>query len=105
MVGHQIGEPPGVYMGYEGGPFVSTKTGGALPADYDHHQRPWYQDAVAQDRLLFTTPYVDVRTQRLVMTIAAPVKNAQRLIGVILSLIHISEPTRLLSISYAVFCL
>ena len=70
-------------MGYEGGPFVSTKTGGDLPADYDHHQRPWYQDAVAQDRLIFTTPYVDARTQRLVMTIAAPVKNAQRLIGVI----------------------
>jgi sigma-B regulation protein RsbU (phosphoserine phosphatase) len=38
---------------------------------------------VAQDRLIFTTPYVDARTQRLIMTIAAPVKNAQRLIGVI----------------------
>jgi class 3 adenylate cyclase len=83
MVGHQIGDPPGVYMGYEGGPFVSTKTGGALPPDYDHHHRPWYQDAVAQDRLIFTAPYVDARTQRLVMTIAAPVKNSQRLIGVI----------------------
>src|SRR4029434_9196973 len=83
MVGHQIGDPPGVYMGYEGGPFVSTKTGGALPPDYDHHHRPWYQDAVAQDRLIFTAPYVDARTQRLVITIAAPVKNAQRLIGVI----------------------
>jgi sigma-B regulation protein RsbU (phosphoserine phosphatase) len=83
LVGHQIGEPPGVYMGYEDGPFVSTKTGGALPPDYDHHQRPWYQDAVAQDRLIFTTPYVDARTQRLIMTMAAPVKNAQRLIGVI----------------------
>ena len=70
-------------MGYEDGPFVSTKTGGALPPGYDHHQRPWYQDAVAQDRLIFTTPYVDARTQRLVMTMAAPVKNAQRLIGVI----------------------
>ena len=28
LVGHQIGEPAGVYMGYEDGPFVSTKTGG-----------------------------------------------------------------------------
>jgi hypothetical protein len=28
LVGQQIGDPPGVYMGYEGGPFVSTKTGG-----------------------------------------------------------------------------
>jgi sigma-B regulation protein RsbU (phosphoserine phosphatase) len=83
MVGHQIGDPPGVYMGYEGGPFVSTKTGGTLPPNYDHHHRPWYQDAVAQDRLIFTAPYVDARTQRLVMTLAAPVKNAQRRIGVI----------------------
>jgi methyl-accepting chemotaxis protein len=63
LVGHQIGEPPGVYMGYEDGPFVSTKTGGDLPVDYDHHQRPWYQDAVAQDRLIFTTPYVERRCQ------------------------------------------
>ena len=83
MVGHQIGDPPGVYMGYEDGPFVSTKTGGTLLPDYDHHHRPWYQDAAAQDHLIFTTPYVDARTQRLVMTIAAPVKNGQRLIGVI----------------------
>ena len=81
--GRQIGDPPGVYMGYEGGPFVSTKTGGTLPPDYDHHHRPSYQDAVAQDRLIFTAPYVDARTQRLVMTLAAPVKNAQRRIGVI----------------------
>jgi sigma-B regulation protein RsbU (phosphoserine phosphatase) len=83
LVGQQIGDPPGVYMGYEGGPFVSTKTGGDLPADYDHHQRPWYQDAVAQDHLIFTAPYVDARTQRLILTLAAPVKHAQRLIGVI----------------------
>jgi class 3 adenylate cyclase len=82
-VGQQIGEPPGVYMGYADGPFVSAKTGGDLPADYDHHQRPWYQEAVAQDHLIFTAPYVDARTQRLILTLAAPVKQAQRLIGVI----------------------
>src|SRR5262252_8642424 len=83
LVGHQIGDPPGVYMGYEDGPFVSTKTGGDLPADYDHHKRPWYQDAVAQNHLIFTAPYIDARTQRLVLTLAAPVKHAQHLIGVI----------------------
>jgi sigma-B regulation protein RsbU (phosphoserine phosphatase) len=82
-VGQQIGEPPGVYMGYVDGPFVSTKTGGDLPADYDHHQRPWYQDAVAQDRLIFTTPYLDARTQRLILTLAAPVKQGSHLIGVL----------------------
>ena len=31
LVGHQIGDPPSVYMGYEGGPFVSTKTEGPSP--------------------------------------------------------------------------
>src|SRR5262249_61492522 len=80
LVGQQIGEPPGVYMGYEDGPFVSTKTGGDLPADYDHHQRPWYQDAVAQDHLIFTAPYVDARTQRLILTLAALAMHAQHLI-------------------------
>ena len=30
--------------------------------------------------------------------------TSRMLLGLILSLIHISEPTRLLSISYAVFC-
>ena len=41
VVGKNIGDPPGVYMGYEGGPFLSTKTGGKLPENYDHHERPW----------------------------------------------------------------
>ncbi len=83
IVGKQISDPPGVYMGYDGGPFLSTKTGGTLPPGYDHHKRPWYKEAVAKDRLIFTTPYVDARTGGLIITIASPVKNATRLIGVI----------------------
>ena len=38
-------------------------------------------------------------------TVAAWQLSSSYLMPIVLSLIHISEPTRLLSISYAVFCL
>src|SRR5678815_2895985 len=42
------------------------------------------------------------RRSRLALTMAEREEISR---GIVLSLIHISEPTRLLSISYAVFCL
>src|SRR5678816_4058256 len=51
-----------------------------------------------KDRIFDTVcMFLDQKTRRCTVYEARP--------GVCLSLIHISEPTRLLSISYAVFCL
>src|SRR5678816_1218589 len=51
---------------------------------------------------------VQPRPRRLALFAAHPDQPRQccaAVAGLVLSLIHISEPTRLLSISYAVFCL
>jgi len=46
-----------------------------VPADYDPTVRPWYQQAVNEDRAIVTAPYVDTGTKKLVVTFAVPVKE------------------------------
>lgn len=48
----------------------------ALPAGYDPTSRPWYKDAMAAQKLIWTAPYKDSSTNKLVISIAAPVKNS-----------------------------
>ncbi len=46
--------------------------------------RPWYKDAVAAKKTIWTDPYVDVNTKKLCVTCATPVYRADKsLIGVI----------------------
>ncbi|AOX99546.1 methyl-accepting chemotaxis protein [Jeongeupia sp. USM3] len=47
-----------------------------LPKDYDPTSRPWYKQAVGAGKAIVTAPYVDASTKQLVLTFAAPVKDA-----------------------------
>lgn len=47
-----------------------------LPADFDPTSRPWYQDAVKAGKMIWTPPYVDVGTGKVVITVAKPVKSS-----------------------------
>ncbi|MBB6218458.1 methyl-accepting chemotaxis protein [Anaerosolibacter carboniphilus] len=47
-----------------------------LPADFDPTSRPWYQDAVKKNGLVWTDPYVDTDTKKLVVTVAKPVYDS-----------------------------
>ncbi|WP_148715236.1 methyl-accepting chemotaxis protein [Chitinolyticbacter meiyuanensis] len=47
-----------------------------LPADYDPTSRPWYQQALAENKTILTAPYVDASSKRLIFSFAAPVKAA-----------------------------
>lgn len=47
-----------------------------LPADFDPTSRPWYQDAIKADKIVWTAPYVDVGTGNMVITVAKPVKSS-----------------------------
>lgn len=47
-----------------------------LPDGYDPTSRPWYKDAVAAQKLIWTAPYKDSSTNQLVISIAAPVNNS-----------------------------
>jgi len=55
-----------------------------LPADFDPTSRPWYQDAVAANKMIWTAPYIDAGTGNVVITVAKPVKDSKgELTGVI----------------------
>ncbi len=43
-----------------------------IPEGYDPRTRGWYQDAMKAGKLIITSPYVDVGTNDLVVTIATP---------------------------------
>jgi len=47
-----------------------------FPADYDPTQRPWYINTVKENKLNWTSPYVDTATGKLVITVAMPVYNS-----------------------------
>lgn len=46
-----------------------------LPEGYDPRVRPWYKDAVVKGELMFTAPYVDAFTGKLVISPVVPIFN------------------------------
>lgn len=66
-----------------------------VPKDYDPHSRPWYIDAVAAQKAVWSEPYVDAFTGEQVITISQPIYDDNAiLLGVIatdLSLSYLME--------------
>src|SRR3546814_10265541 len=70
-----------------------------LPDGWDPTSRPWYQEAAKAREAIFTTPYLDTGTGKLVVSVASPVIDQGR------SEEHTSELKSLMRSSYAVLCL
>ncbi len=66
------GTEDGWFSGYYSGDNTGKK---------DPRQRPWYKDAKAQDKTVFTEAYIDANTNKLVVSVASPVKADGRFIG------------------------
>lgn len=62
------------YLGTRGGQFISRPKD-TIPDDYDPRTRPWYKDASSAGKTTLTEPYVDVSTNKLVITIATPAER------------------------------
>lgn len=55
-----------------------------LPENFDPSSRPWYQDAVSKNAIIWTEPYVDEASKKLVISSAKPIYNSNKeLIGVL----------------------
>jgi methyl-accepting chemotaxis protein len=55
-----------------------------LPAGFDPTTRPWYLAAISKNGLVWTEPYVDAATGKLVVTLAIPLYNdSKELMGVL----------------------
>lgn len=70
-----------VYLGEENGTFtISPKA--EMPKDYDPRKRPWYIDTAKAMSTQLTEPYVDMATNKVVISACVPVSADGKLIGV-----------------------
>ncbi|AOT71058.1 methyl-accepting chemotaxis protein [Geosporobacter ferrireducens] len=49
----------------------------SLSADFDPTLRPWYQEAVRQNKAIWTEPYTDAGSDKVIISVAKPVYNAK----------------------------
>ncbi len=75
---------------------LSDKTcvfgGGWEPAgDYDPTIRDWYKDTVAADNISISSAYVDADSGRMIITIAHPLKEDGKIVGVLAADIFIDD--------------
>lgn len=52
------------------------------PADYDPRKRPWYRRAIDVGAISFTTPYIDLVTNKLVIALVKPLVESGEILGV-----------------------
>lgn len=69
------------YFGGQDGSMQSVPAGNRA-ADYDPRARGWYKAATASGQTIVTEPYLSVSAGKLVITLATPVQQAGRLVGV-----------------------
>ena len=62
-----------------------------LPTGYDPTARPWYKSAESAGKVVYTDPYFDSSTGKLVTTIACPVVVNKETIGVVSVDVDFSE--------------
>src|SRR5690606_15407415 len=67
------------YVGKADGTFVIYPDR-TMPEGFDARQRPWYQNALKDGRIL-TEPYIGAGTDYLVITQAAPIRQDGRTLG------------------------
>lgn len=69
------------YFGGQDGSMQSVPAGNRA-ADYDPRQRGWYKAATAANQTIVTEPYISASAGKLVITLATPVQQGGRLLGV-----------------------
>jgi methyl-accepting chemotaxis protein len=64
--------------------------------EYDPTTRTWYKDAIAKGGLVYTEPYLDKATNKIVIAIATPVKRNGQVIGVVSADINLGKLTAII---------
>lgn len=70
------------YIGFSDKSFLSG-TGWQPSADYDCTGRAWYREALRTNQMVFTLPYVDSDTKKMIITISEPLVIEGRTVGVL----------------------
>lgn len=83
-----------IYFGTPDNTMINS-SGFVPPTSFDLRTRPWYLKAVAENKLIFTEPFINATKDQLIITIASPVYNADhQFIGVVagdISMQHIID--------------
>lgn len=58
-------------------------SGWVPPVDYDCTQRIWYKTAMEKNGLIYTDPFLDMTTNKMVVSIARPISKDGKIVGVI----------------------
>ena len=85
-----------VYIGYTDKKFLDG-SGWIAPKDYDCTQRDWYKAVISKDALIYTEPYLDASTKKIIFSIARPIKKDGKLIGVLSTDIDMAVVTDILN--------
>ena len=72
-----------INVGMEDGYFASYRTQNKSTGTLDPRTRPWYSDAKKAGKMVFTDPYVDKNTGKLVVSAVAPFKANGQFAGAI----------------------
>lgn len=82
------------YAGFNDKRFISGD--GWIPdASYDCTQRDWYKQSLSSNGLIYTPPYLDVTTKKMVITIATPIRKENKIIGVVGADIYVDYLTKI----------
>jgi methyl-accepting chemotaxis protein len=74
-----------VYFGLESDGRVAVGSGWDEGEDYDARERPWYREALARKGITLTSPYIDVSSGQVVISLTMPLyakKDGHSLLGV-----------------------
>lgn len=71
-----------VYMGFNNKKYLDG-TGWVPDKDYDCTQRDWFKDAINKNGLVYSEPYVDAQTKKIIISISEPIVKDNKTIGVV----------------------
>lgn len=84
-----------VYIGFSDKNFWDG-SGWNPPADFDCTKRGWYEEAISKNKLIYTPPYLDADTKKIIITIAKPLSRNGQTVGVIATDIYVDTLTKIL---------
>lgn len=72
-----------IYMGFQDTEKLISGRGWQQPKDFDCHVRNWYKQALDKDEVIYTEPYIDADTKKMVITVAKKINRNGTLFGVL----------------------
>ncbi|KOR24447.1 methyl-accepting chemotaxis protein [Clostridium sp. FAM 1755] len=72
----------GIYAGFKDNKYVGSD-GWVPPIDYNCSQKDWYKNIIQKNGIYYSSPYIDATTNKMIVTIGKPIKNAGKSIGVL----------------------